>query len=1067
MANPSGELPVTFAQESSPEVSLPQIEGYELVRELGRGRFGVVYLAWKKENERQVALKLLATEPVEWDHFGLEAAEIARLNHPNIVPILEIGEHAGRPFVVYEFCPGGSLADKLNSTPLPASQAAWLLEMMTLGVQFAHENGVVHGDLKPANVLLAASADQWADVVAHGSKDPAALPADLPDSHWLRTSVTKVGDFGLTQILAHHISEDAALGGTPSYVAPEQMRGKGTQVGPTADIYALGVILYEVLTGRPPFRAASPSDTRRLVLEQDPVSPSEFLGRMPADLETICLTCLHKDPNRRYQVARHLARDLRRFQEGKPIGAQPPGKWQRAWRWSKRNPVKAVLLPLIFLALLAGAGLSAWLALMANDQAAEQREITRKAQEAERGALADAEASGRLARHRLYAAQMHLAEKAWERGHVRRLRELLDEQSPEKTGGTDLRGFEWHYWKRLSDPTLLTFMGHHHVVQALAFSPDGKQVASASWDGTVKVWGAATGAVAVEFLGHQEGVRGVAYSPNGLRLFSVGDTTLRFWDARTGQLQRLLQAHAGGVDCLALSADGKRVVTGGQMLQVGPEALGQRAPEAKVWDAENGQVVWSLTGPTQPIVGVAISPDRGRVAAASLDGSIWLWDAATGKRLHVLLGQAGVVRAVAFSPNGQQIASGHGDGTIKVWETATARKLQTLAGHTAMVESVAYSPDGKSLASAAVDWTVRVWDAGSGRESHTFGMNTITGRCVAFSPDGRLVAGSDDCCAKLWDIAGASNVLSWQTKSKGVADLAFSPDGLQLATGGEDGSVKTWDSATGRCQHTVPGSGPAITRVAFTRDGKQQLIATADGNVTVVETATGNKVREWAGFSLVTFGPDGQRFAGLDRAGALKVMEVDRQVEAFAQPGPPQNFPVAWARALALGPNSTQLACGGDFAAVQLWEIGASRQPQNLQCCPPNTYRLNYAIFALAMDRAGRQLAVGTAGGVIQIWDLETARQLQTLRRHDNKVTHLVFSPDGKRLASVADDRTMRLWDTTSGLEVFSVRSASPLTCLAFNPTGDTLACADTEGTVQLRKARLPVKEPIQPKDGR
>jgi eukaryotic-like serine/threonine-protein kinase len=297
--------------------TLPRSFGpYELLEEVGRGAMGVVYRARQAGLERPVALKLVLAgghaTPEDLARFRAEAQAVARLQHPYIVQIHEVGEHEGLPFLALEFCPGGNLARKLDGTPLPPAEGARLIEQLARAVHAVHEQNVVHRDLKPANVLLG------------------------PD----RTP--KVTDFGLAKRLdATSQTASGAIMGTPSYMAPEQARGQSKQVGPATDVWALGAILYEVLTGRPPFRAANVTDTLLQVMADDPVLPRLLQPKVPRDLETICLKCFQKDPSKRYASAEELAGRLGLFLEGQPIPDRPTGKVERFWRWCRRNPALA------------------------------------------------------------------------------------------------------------------------------------------------------------------------------------------------------------------------------------------------------------------------------------------------------------------------------------------------------------------------------------------------------------------------------------------------------------------------------------------------------------------------------------------------------------------------------------------------------------------------------------------------------------------------------------------------------------------------------------------------------
>lgn len=347
----------TFVESPRGPIEPPDVPGYEMERELGRGGMGVVFLARQVRANRRVALKMILSaslaSSLERKRFRVEAESVAQLQHANIVQVFDVGEHAGGPYFALEYCPGGSLAKKLAGTPLSPIDAAFLVEKLAKAMAEAHAQGIVHRDLKPANVLLSSNGEP------------------------------KISDFGLAKQTDAKTGERAggeqtlsgSVLGTPSYMAPEQARGDIKQVGPASDIYALGAILYECLTGRPPFKGASLAETLDQVRNQEPVAPSQLNPAVPRDLETICLKCLRKEPTQRYASAGDLASDLIAFRENRPIQARPTGMFERGFRWCRRNQTVAVLLATVFVVLVAGTIVSTW-------QAVEARQSERKAQAA-------------------------------------------------------------------------------------------------------------------------------------------------------------------------------------------------------------------------------------------------------------------------------------------------------------------------------------------------------------------------------------------------------------------------------------------------------------------------------------------------------------------------------------------------------------------------------------------------------------------------------------------------------------------------------------------------------------
>lgn len=977
------------------------LDDYELLDEIARGGMGIVFRARQAKLNRLVALKVISAGP--WaapnfvQRFKTEAEAAAKLNHPNIVSIYEIGESAGHHYFTMELIEGRSLSGELSqfSSGIHPRKAAKRVATIARAVHYAHQRGILHRDLKPGNILLDAQGEPH------------------------------ITDFGLAKILEKdsRLTATEAILGTASYLAPEQAMGHARQVTTSADIYGLGTILYELLTGRPPFRQDTPWATLRQVMEKEPRRPDELNPAVDRDLAMICLKCLEKEPERRYGSAEALAEDLERWLRHEIIQARPASLLIKIRKWVRREPSVAALVAALHIILLLGAAGVFW-------------------------QWGRASAGQLRARQNLYAADMRAAAAALEVGNFGQARQLLEAHRP-GDGYSDLRGFEWRLlWQRSRGDESYTLARKMGWINAIAFSPDNNTLAAWSEKHTLQVWD--LGGRSNRFTIPWAAAMGGFSFPGDSFAFGDDHGIIYLCEAKTGQILHSL--HKAG-ELVSLLVDGKTVATTSEEFLI------------QLWDLPTGRKKLAVPGKggfnrLGPEFGtaVALSPDGRYLASIEPHiPRIGLRDLLS-RNGPARLSCEGLVSVMRFSADGGILAAGDLNGVIRLWDRASGWKcISAIQAHGAPILAAAFSPEGHWLATGSEDETIKLWEVRTGRLLDIFRGHEMGVWGLAFSREGKqLASGSQDQTIKIWQIPRKPKVEELRGTARKLAglerrQLVWSPDGRLLAGGSEDGMVKVWEAASLKQNALFPDTTHAL---AYGPESQTLLLRHTDGSIQLHAIASGNSktrpipnltVKDWVDLAVSR---DLRKIAVGLRTGGVQLWDIPTARLSLL---PVDLRPMSM---LQFTPDGHMLIASDARNAIRLWDVAAG---QNLTPIPAQ----DSPISSLAISLDGKILATGRTDRDITLWDLKSKTRLMSLKGHKGPVWGLVFAPDGKTLASGSGDGTVRLWNLTLQREVAAFKMEASdsrgfgagIFLVDFSPDGNILAALSRHGTLKLFKA--------------
>jgi len=1014
---------------------------YELLEEIGRGATAIVYKARDLRLKRFVALKVV--NQAAWDktarqRFLAEVEAAAALRHPHIVQIYEIGESAESWFVAMEYLEGGSLADRPDKVWSPR-EAAKMVATLARAVQYAHEHHILHRDLKPANVLLDAD----------GSP--------------------KIADFGLAKRLDEKslMTTEEELIGTPAYMAPEQTSSEIGRVGPATDVYALGAILYELLTGRPPFHGRNVIETLLQVRHQDPVPPNRLQPSVHRDLVTICLKCLEKDPSRRYPSAGALADDLHRFLEGQVIWARPAGPVERALKWLRRHATVALSLAAIAVSVsVAIVGLR-WYASEMERIEADRRALSHLAEQQAEELRSQEDAS----RHQRYVDALFRAEELLFENPAQALAILQDsDRCP-----PDLRDFAWNLLHNLcleGRTSWTVASSEDKWIRRLVMSPDGRFLLWGTWDGSIILWDTQAHIVKETLPAHSDWIAAMAFAPTGdvfatssydhtihlwqwtpseeppvrlIRAFRLAEDDVAWDVAFHPQGEFLLAATDGGVGVFKIAQGHDDLAATDETTTGDPPGSARPAHTHRVTvltpnvlrtlgpgDAIYFAIPSINSGVQRPIVvresarfsagmfrSVAIARNGRLIACGSANGRVALVSWPDLEIVHQVREFQEPVWSLDFSPDSNLLAGAAG-GSIWLYNLTTRQARYLRDVHFHPIRTVRFSPDGRYLLTAAEDYTARVWDVRNLSQSHRLSAHTGYAVYGTFSKDSRLVYTASQGILNVWDLEKQEVPPRLETENRIVRAIAVSPDGTRIATveglAFRDSTISLWDTATRTRLVSAKQAGLSDEWLFFTADGQWIVTVVRERQLQVRDAQRLSPPRTVSSlnipFTALTLSPSGQLVLAADRRGRFIAWDtkswLETELQGLALSG-------TYATSLAFSPDGKYLVAGTANGQIAVWDFDRRRQIAH-------AFLQNGPVAAIAFSPTTSQIAVvSRLIPAIQRFEFPSLRFLGSWEETPGFITYLAYSPDGQALLSAtppdaaAGKVELRIWNVATG----------------------------------------------------
>lgn len=1059
VATPKKTMPSRgSALGNTDKITLEHPGRYSIKREYGKGGIGRVLLAYDEHIGREVALKELIGQRVAgtvegktrrrftdkaMTRFLLEARVTGQLEHPGIVPVYEVGRKTdGSIYYTMKLVRGKNLWERLRGCKSLSERLMLLSHFVDLcqSMAYAHSKSVIHRDIKPQNVVVGEFGEtvvlDWGLAKIKGIEDERAEE--------IEEGLKLIKEGGADETVA------GSPLGTPSYMSPEQAEGMVSEIDERSDVWSLGAVLYEFLTGQPPFTGVMAYEVMGKVIK-DPVVPvRELEPNAPPELCAICEKCLEKDRDQRYQDAGELNEDVVRFQAGSLVSAYEYSMSELVKRWinkHKRVVITASVATVILIIF------ASWSFVRIREQrniAVEQKEIAEKNEsiadkqrqiaeqrktEAEKnlaqayyqyGLRAENETRWNDARM-YYAKSLEMgvrlpARNGLYRESVRRIRPILEKSFPggeqkirsvdfspsgnylvtgscsEDDGSYCTRGEVKLYCLRTIDnkkPGAL----HDNFSTPFPSHPDGRRETEAGVEYSVRTHGKER-----IFKGHDSHVWSVAFSPDGRYVISGGDDWLAIlWSVFEGPgIHHVFRGHEAPVRSVDISPDGKWALTGSADKFV------------KLWSIETGKLEKTLKGHQDMVLSVAFSPDTKSVLSGSVDTTIKLWSTSSGKVLKTFSGHQSSVYSVSFSRDGEYALSASADMSLKLWSIKTGKLIRTFTGHEGPINSAALSADNKYVLSCAGDKTMKLWSTETGRCERTFTSHDDEVYSIKFSPDGNSAASASwDGTVKLWNIQVEENVKAIRASDQDINSVAVSPDSKLLLSGGWDTKVKLWSVDTGELQRTFAGHNASVKSVAFSPDSKLAISASNDHQIKIWSLNSGELLRTLSGhqgsISSIALSPDGKKIISASHDDTLKLWSVESGecIKTFEDHE-------GIVTSAAYSPDGKYALSGSEDMTVKLWSIESGE-------CLKTFVGHQDIIHAVAFTPDMQHAVSAAMDESLKLWSLKSGDCIRTFAGHNGAVNSVAVSRNSKYVFSGSNDNTVKLWSISTGENLLSL----------------------------------------------